>query len=105
MGLRDDILGLKPDTRLVKTKGGEVLVRGFTLALKDRIQMAAMKGEPWRGLALMHCCLDPETEEPLFGLEDVGALNDLPNDMEQIIDVATELSALPDEEIAELEGN
>ena len=105
MALRDAILAYKPNTRLVETPAGEVLVRGFTLALKDKITANLMDGTPWRGLAIVHCALDPDTEEPMFTLDDLGALNALPAAFEVIIDVATEMSALSAEDMEELEGN
>lgn len=105
MSLRDEILKLKPQTKMVETAAGQVLVRGFSLALKDRIQIAAINGEPWRGLALMYCALDPGTEEPLFTTDDIGALNGLSTDLEAVIDAATELSAMTPADMEELEGN
>lgn len=105
MATRDAILGFKADTRRVNTPAGEVLVRGFSLALKDKITAAVMDGRPWRGLAIVHCALDPETEEPMFTMDDIGALNDLPAAFECIIDAATEVSALSVEDMDELEGN
>lgn len=105
MGLRDKLLALKSDTKLVETEAGTVLVRGATLALKDRMQAAAVQGRPWRGLVLLHCCLDPETEEPLFSDDDLGALNDMPHTLEKLVDAVIEVSAISDEDIEELEGN
>lgn len=103
--LRDRILGLQPTTRIVATRAGDVLVRGYSLEVKDRIQIAAIEGKPWRGIAVAYCALDPDTGETMFGPEDVPALNALPVDLESVIDAANELSAMTKAELEELEGN
>ena len=105
MGLRDEILAMRSNERIVDTPAGAVLVRGITLALKDAVQRAAVDGKPWRGLMVAHCCLDPDTRLRLFRDEDIAALHDLPAHMECVIDAALELSAFADAEIEELEGN
>ena len=105
MSLREDLLGLEPDTKVVETRAGAVLVRGFTLRTKDRVQLAALNGQGWRGIIVQECALDPETHEQLFGPDDIPALNDLPADPEAIVDAATELSAMSAAELEELEGN
>lgn len=105
MGLKDSILALTPETREVETAAGTVLVRGITLAAKDAIQRAAAEGLAWRGILLLHCCLDPATKQPLFAASDLDGLNALPQDLECIVDAALELSAMKRLEVEELEGN
>lgn len=105
MSLRDAFLSLKPETRLVETRAGTVLVRGMSLALKDRVQGAALRGEPVRSIVLVACVLDPDTDEPVFRAEDVEAVGGLPLDCEELVDVAMELSVLSDADLEELEGN
>lgn len=105
MSLRDDLLALRADTRVVSTRAGDVLVQGMSLDLKDRVQGAALDGVPYRRLMLLHCVLDPETRKPVFSADDLDALGGLPLDLEVLVDVATELSALTIEDIEELEGN
>lgn len=103
--LRAAILARKSAERVVHTAAGNVLVRGMSLACKDQVQGAALRGEPWRGYVMLHCAMDPDTKLPLFGASDIDALHALPAEFEGVIDAVLAMSALTPDEERELEGN
>lgn len=103
--LRAAILARRPAEQIVHTPAGDVLVRAMTLACKDQVQGAALRGEPWRGYMILHCVLDPDTKLPLFGSSEIDALHALPAEFEGVIDAVLAMSALTPAEEKDLEGN
>lgn len=109
MSFRDDFFAARPAPAVerVETAAGTAIVHAMTAAEKDRFDREHVKarGQRFRARLIVATARD-EKGEPLFGREDMEALDGLPVAyLEPLVEAAIRVNRMSDAEQAELEKN